>query len=67
MRGGMGGVTMCTGAIVNSLDGYGYLPPVGCIQVPVLANQDAQSLAINSVHVSATGQANAQYDQALPK
>jgi len=65
MRGGMGGVTMCTGPIINSADGYGYLPPAGCIQVPVLANNDAQSLAINSVNISATGQANAQYDQRL--
>jgi len=62
----MGGVTMCPGAIINSADGYGYLPPVGCIQVPALANNDAQTLAINSVHVSATGQANAEYDQVFP-
>jgi len=59
----MSGVTMCTGPIVNSADGYGYLPPAGCIQVPVLANNDAQSLAITSTHVSAVGQTQSQYDK----
>jgi hypothetical protein len=66
-RGGMGGATMCTGPLQHSLDGYGYLPPFGCIQVPVLQNPDAQNLAINSVHISAVGQANAQYDNTVNK
>jgi hypothetical protein len=62
-RGGMTASTMCTGALLNSADGYGYIPPTGCIQVPVLQNYDAQNLATRSVHIMATGQANAQYDK----
>ena len=59
-HGGLGDVGVCGGSVVNSSNGYGYVAPGGCMSVPVVPN--GQDLAISSAHISAWGQANAQYD-----
>jgi hypothetical protein len=60
-KGGMTESTACGGSqFANSPDGFGYASPDGCIQVPVV--QYGQSLATASVNISATGQANAEFD-----
>jgi hypothetical protein len=60
--GGMGDIKICQTSLFNSADGWGYVPPVGCMTVPTVQDPMAQQLAINSAHISATGVANAQYD-----
>jgi hypothetical protein len=63
-RGGMSPVSVCgSGSFLNSPDGFGYIPPPGCIQVPVIPY--GQELATASVHISATGQANAEFDNRI--
>ena len=62
-----GGATICSTSLINSADGYGYVPPIGCIPVPTVSNLNAQALAIDSVHISATGQENAKYDNLIGK
>jgi hypothetical protein len=60
-KGGMSDVAICGGStFLNSPDGFGYIAPPGCLQVPVVPY--GQDLATASVHISATGQANAQFD-----
>ena len=62
-----GNATLCTTSLINSADGYGYVPPVGCIPVPIVSDPNAQGLAIESVHISATGTENAKYDNLIGK
>jgi hypothetical protein len=62
-----GNATLCTTSLINSADGYGYVPPVGCIPVPIVSDPNAQGLAIESVHISATGAENAKYDNLIGK
>ena len=57
-----GNIELCSNSLVNNADGFGYVPPVGCIPVPTLSNPNAQELAISNVHISAVGQENAKYD-----
>ena len=47
-----GGVIHCAGAVVNSLDGWGYLAPPGCIQVPTVSNPDIQQLVTSVTNTS---------------
>jgi hypothetical protein len=65
-KGGMGPAVQCnSSSVLNSADGFGYIPPAGCIQVPVVKH--GQELAIASVHISATGQANSEFDSRFAK
>jgi hypothetical protein len=61
-RGGMADAVMCAGAPINSPNGFDYVSPSGCIQVPSVNNSAAQPQAITSSHISYTAQANSQYD-----
>jgi hypothetical protein len=58
----MGPVSMCNTSLINSPDGWGYTPPVGCMSIPVLPDATSQALATVSTHISATGAANGEYD-----
>ena len=63
-KGGMGSATQCSASsFLNSLDNFGYIAPDKCIQVPVVRH--GQELATASVHISATGQANAEFDNKI--
>jgi len=62
-----GNIELCSNSLVNNADGFGYVPPVGCIPVPTVSNPNAQELAISNVHISAVGQENAKYDNFVGK
>jgi hypothetical protein len=62
-----GNVALCANSLINSADGFGYVPPIGCIPVPTVSDPNAQNLAISSVHISAVGQENGKYDYLVGK
>ena len=62
-----GNVALCANSLINSADGFGYVPPVGCIPVPTVSDPNAQNLAISSVHISSVGQENGKYDYLVGK
>jgi hypothetical protein len=59
-----GDIAMCNTSYVNGPDGYGYVPPVGCIG-PIASVQDqaAQQGLIIAAYTQAVAAANAQYDK----
>jgi len=65
--GGMGAIGMCVSTLVNSANGWGYVPPYGCMSVPVVKDPMAQELAVSSTHIGATGLANGEHDRDFAK
>jgi hypothetical protein len=60
--GGVGVPVACGSSFINSTDGWDYVPPVGCMAVPVLSDASATGLAGQNTYTAAVGAANAEND-----
>jgi hypothetical protein len=60
--GGMGVPASCGSSFINSLDGWDYAAPVGCMPVPVLSDGGATDLARTNTYIAAVGASNAEND-----
>jgi len=58
-----GGIALCPTSYVNGPNGYGYVPPSGCIgPIPSAQDPGAQEGLIIAAYTKATGIANSTYD-----
>jgi hypothetical protein len=62
-----GGATICGGMPLNGSDGYGYVSPNNCLQVPTVNNPTAQALAIDAMNNLNIGASNAAGDRLVGK